>query len=219
MLRRLTVASGEITHHAPEAGATGVGLFDATSPHATGAWWGDVVSGSWLSECEALVDVRSRRTASAPCGGLVHPAETPTSHLVAGARRGGSSDMAPRASRIALAGLLGMLAVGCGGESDPTTSTTDAVTTSTSDSATTAAPPNVDQYLLQVDEGPGLESMSSPQTESGEPFPPARRRCRDTRAQWLHLDDLSDRPRRQQRRREQRPTVRDRGRSTRLDDL
>lgn len=64
-----------------------------------------------------------------------------------------------------------MLAVGCGIESDPTTSTTDAVTTSTSDAATTAAPPNVDQYLLQVDEGPGLEPMSSPLTDSGEPFP------------------------------------------------
>ena len=35
----------------------------------------------------------------------------------------------------------------------------------------TAASPNVDQYLLQVDEGPGLEPMSSPQTDSGEPFP------------------------------------------------
>ena len=79
--------------------------------------------------------------------------------------------MALRKTRIALSGLLGMLAVGCGIESDPTTSTTDAVTTSTSDAATTAAPPNVDQYLLQVDEGPGLEPMSSPLTDSGEPFP------------------------------------------------
>ena len=55
-----------------------------------------------------------------------------------------------------------MLIVGCGGESDRATSTTDA--------ATTAAPPNLDQYLLQADEGPGLEPMSSPQTDSGEPF-------------------------------------------------
>ena len=64
-----------------------------------------------------------------------------------------------------------MFAVGCGGESDPTTSTTDAATTSASKAATTAAPPNVDQYLLQVGEGPNLEPMSSPQTDSGEPFP------------------------------------------------
>ena len=70
--------------------------------------------------------------------------------------------MAPRASRTALAGLLGMLIVGCGSESDPATSTTDA--------ATTVAPPNLEQYLLQVDEVPGLEPMSSPQTDSGEPF-------------------------------------------------
>ena len=70
--------------------------------------------------------------------------------------------MAPRTSRIALAGLLGMLIVGCGGESDRATSTTDA--------ATTVAPPNLEQYLLQVDEVPGLEPMSSPQTDSGEPF-------------------------------------------------
>ncbi len=64
-----------------------------------------------------------------------------------------------------------MFTVGCGGESDPTTGTPDAVTPSTSGTATTSAPPNLDQYLLQVDEGPGLEPMSSPQTDSGEPFP------------------------------------------------
>ncbi|KRF28733.1 hypothetical protein ASG94_21105 [Nocardioides sp. Soil805] len=45
------------------------------------------------------------------------------------------------------------------------------MTTSTTDAPTAAAPPNVDQYLLQVDEGPRLEPMSSPQTDSGEPFP------------------------------------------------
>ncbi len=66
---------------------------------------------------------------------------------------------------------MGVLAVGCGAESDPTTSTPDAATTSTSDAAATAAPPKVDQYLLQADEGPGLEPMSSPQTDSEEPFP------------------------------------------------
>jgi hypothetical protein len=70
--------------------------------------------------------------------------------------------MAPHTSRIALAGLLGVLIVGCGGESDPATSTADA--------ATTVAPPNLEQYLLRVDEVPGLEPMSSPQTDSGQPF-------------------------------------------------
>jgi hypothetical protein len=55
-----------------------------------------------------------------------------------------------------------MLIVGCGGESDRATSTTDA--------ATTVAPPNLEPYLLQVDEVPGLEPMSSPQTDSGEQF-------------------------------------------------
>jgi hypothetical protein len=70
--------------------------------------------------------------------------------------------MSRRTSRIALAALLCMLVVGCGGESDRATSTTDA--------ATSVAPPNLDQYLLQVDEVPGLEPMSSPQTDSGEPF-------------------------------------------------
>jgi hypothetical protein len=77
--------------------------------------------------------------------------------------------MAPRSLRIALAGLLGTFAVGCGGESDSTTSTTDAVMTSTAEDA--VAPLDLDQYLLHVDEGPGLEPLSSPQTESGEPFP------------------------------------------------
>ncbi|PVG83265.1 hypothetical protein DDE18_08175 [Nocardioides gansuensis] len=55
-----------------------------------------------------------------------------------------------------------MLIVGCGGESDRATSTTD--------TATTVAPSNLDRYLLQADEVPGLEPMSSPQTVSGEPF-------------------------------------------------
>lgn len=54
-----------------------------------------------------------------------------------------------------------MLIVGCGGESGRATSSTE---------ATTDAPPNLDQYLLQVDEVPNLRPMSSPQTDSGEPF-------------------------------------------------
>jgi hypothetical protein len=57
-----------------------------------------------------------------------------------------------------------MLIVGCGGDSDGGTSTTDA--------ATTVAPPNLEQYLLQDDEVPGLKPMSSPQTDSGPPFDP-----------------------------------------------
>jgi hypothetical protein len=70
--------------------------------------------------------------------------------------------MAPRTTGIALAGLVGTLIVGCGGESDRATSTTDA--------ATSVAPPNLEQYLLQDDEVPGLAPMSSPLTDSGEPF-------------------------------------------------
>ena len=72
--------------------------------------------------------------------------------------------MAARTYHIALAGLIGMLIVGCGGDSDRGTSTTDA--------ATTVAPPNLEQYLLQDDEVPGLKRMSSPQTDSGPPFDP-----------------------------------------------
>ena len=69
--------------------------------------------------------------------------------------------MARQTSRMALAGLLGVLIVGCG-ESDPAASPEDA--------ATTVVPPDLDRYLLQVDEVPGLETMSSPQTDSAEPF-------------------------------------------------
>ena len=72
--------------------------------------------------------------------------------------------MAPRTCHNALAVLIGMLIVGCGGDLDQGTSTTDA--------ATTVAPPNLAQYLLQDDEVPGLTPMSSPQTDSGQPFDP-----------------------------------------------
>ena len=65
---------------------------------------------------------------------------------------------------MALAGLLGMLIVGCGGESDRATSTTDA--------ATTVAPLDLTRYLLQADEVPGLTPVLSPQTDSGPPFNP-----------------------------------------------
>lgn len=66
---------------------------------------------------------------------------------------------------------MGLLVVGCTKEPGPTTDTTDAAPTSTSDAATTAAQLDVDEYLLRVDEGPGLEPMSPPQIDSGEPFP------------------------------------------------
>ncbi len=70
--------------------------------------------------------------------------------------------MAPRRSRLALAALLGVLAVGCGDGSEPATSPTEA--------ATTLAPADLDQYLLQADEVPGLEPIPPPQTDSGQPF-------------------------------------------------
>lgn len=70
--------------------------------------------------------------------------------------------MASRTSRIALAVLVCALVIGCGGESDRAASPTDATTT--------LAPPNLDRYLLKDDEVPGLQPVSSPQTDSGEPF-------------------------------------------------
>jgi hypothetical protein len=75
--------------------------------------------------------------------------------------------MAPPTYRIAFAALLGMLllvVVGCGGESDRATSTTDA--------AATVASPDLTRYLLQADEVPGLKPLSPPQTDSGPPFDP-----------------------------------------------
>ena len=86
--------------------------------------------------------------------------------LACGARPGSSWDMVPRTSRIALAGLLGVLLVGCEGESERATSTPDAAPTTT-DAATSLTPTNLEQYLLQVDEVPGLEPMATPQTDSG----------------------------------------------------
>ena len=77
---------------------------------------------------------------------------------------GWTVSLASRTSRMALAGLLGVLIVGCGGESDRATSTTDA--------ATTATPTDVERYLLQADEVPDLVPMSSPHTDSGPPFDP-----------------------------------------------
>jgi hypothetical protein len=112
--------------------------------------------------------------------------------------------MATRRCRSALAVLLGMLIVGCGGESDRATSTTDV--------ATTVAPANLMQYLLQADDVPGLKPMASPQADSGPPLTAPGGRRRAARGQRLGLDDLPARPRRTHRRRQQRPAVRGRGR-------
>ncbi len=71
--------------------------------------------------------------------------------------------MALSSFRPALAGLLGVLVVGCGGESDPAISAPD---------QTSTAPPDLVPYLLQADEVPGLTPTSSPHTDSAPPFAP-----------------------------------------------
>ena len=69
--------------------------------------------------------------------------------------------MASHPWRTALAGLLGLVVVGCGGDPGPP-----------STPATTAAdtPTDMDRYLLAADEIPGLKPMSSPFTHSDDPF-------------------------------------------------
>ncbi len=69
--------------------------------------------------------------------------------------------MAWRTHLCSLALLCTFLA-GCGGDSEPATSTSDA--------AKTAAPPALEKYLLQADEVPGLAPVGSPRTDSGPPF-------------------------------------------------
>lgn len=69
--------------------------------------------------------------------------------------------MARRLSLVALAGLLCTLIAGCGGDSERA---------STAEAVTTAGPPNLEQYLMRDDEVPGLESVESPRTDSGQPF-------------------------------------------------
>jgi hypothetical protein len=71
--------------------------------------------------------------------------------------------MAGRSRLTALAALLGTLVVGCGGDPEQATSTADV--------ASTRGPPDLEQYLLQEDELPGLAPVVSPQTDTGEPFP------------------------------------------------
>ena len=70
--------------------------------------------------------------------------------------------MARRTALIPLAGLLCLLIAGCGGDSERETSQPDPTKT--------AAPLNLEQYLLQEDELPGLAPIQSPQTDSGPPF-------------------------------------------------
>lgn len=62
-----------------------------------------------------------------------------------------------------------MLAASCGGESYPTTSTTDAVKTSTSDAGPPRRP-TLSSTSCKSTRAPGLEPMSSPQTDSWEPL-------------------------------------------------
>jgi hypothetical protein len=71
-----------------------------------------------------------------------------------------------RPCRTAVAVLLGVLVAGCGADPDPP-STPDATT---SDAATTDTPVDVDRYLLLAGELPGLDPVSSPFTDTGQPF-------------------------------------------------
>ena len=57
-----------------------------------------------------------------------------------------------------------MLIAGCGGDTERATSGPDA--------ARTAGSPNLEQYLMQDGEVPGLTPVQSPQTDSGPPFDP-----------------------------------------------
>ena len=73
--------------------------------------------------------------------------------------------MTSRASSVALAGLLGLLVMGCGDDPDRAAKPPEATA-----SGTSATPTDVDQYLLRADEVPDLEPILSPQTITGEPF-------------------------------------------------
>jgi hypothetical protein len=73
--------------------------------------------------------------------------------------------MTSRPSSVALAGLLGLLVMGCGDEPDRAAKPPKATTT-----ATATTPTDVDQYLLRADEVPDLKPILSPQTDTGEPF-------------------------------------------------
>jgi hypothetical protein len=74
--------------------------------------------------------------------------------------------MAVRWSRLAGAGLLGLLLVGCGdgGSDTPGSAEPPAETTSVD-------PTDLEKYLLLADEVPDLTPILKPQTMTGEPFP------------------------------------------------
>jgi hypothetical protein len=76
-------------------------------------------------------------------------------------------DVAVLSSRLALAGLLGLLVAGCGEDAEP--DATPQPESSDASSPATAAP-DLTPYLLQSDELLDLEPVGSPQTMSGEPF-------------------------------------------------
>jgi len=69
--------------------------------------------------------------------------------------------MGSRPCRAAGAVLVGVLLAGCGA---------DAERPGPTDATTTAAPTDVDRFLLQPDEVPGLAPVASPFTDPGEPF-------------------------------------------------
>jgi hypothetical protein len=73
--------------------------------------------------------------------------------------------MASRPWRVALAGLLGLLVVGCGGDPDP-----PSTPASTAADTPAGTPADMDRYLLAADEIPGLKPVSAPFTHSDDPF-------------------------------------------------
>ena len=74
--------------------------------------------------------------------------------------------MVSRPRRAALVVLTGVFLAGCGADPEGP-SPTDATTT---DATTTDTPADIDRYLLLADEVPGLAPVSSPFTDTGEPF-------------------------------------------------
>jgi hypothetical protein len=66
--------------------------------------------------------------------------------------------MASRPWRTALLGILGLLVVGCGADPDP------------APSPPSSAAPDLDRFLLEADDIPGLKPVSSPFTHSDDPF-------------------------------------------------
>lgn len=77
--------------------------------------------------------------------------------------------MAARTSTRALAGLVGILVVGCGNDAERA-STTEAPATKPTQTDNATTPPGLNRFLLRADEGPGLKPLSPPQTDTGEPF-------------------------------------------------